>query len=375
MKNKNGDRKFLFICETPLQVLNACRFVLSNSEGSADCSDICVFRLFRTAEETAAHLRNTDIFRRVTEISAFPSHSGIAGKISTLCRMLMPKHTVKKYAAEMGQDFLQADYSHVVLCHTTPTARAVRQCFPKAEFLLLEDGTGSYVGNILEDQKSGMLKAVERIFPHMGKMFLPKAQYLSNKDIYIGTLEVPVCQLPPLSEANIRKVAEVFSYRENTFYGEAEAVFLSQPLEHLGAEAEHTDAEVQALLHDVFDEKAVIRVHPRQSDMQPLLKRDTLENIWELECMRQIESRHILAAYCSTAQFMPKILRNEEPILIFLYKLYAGREDAFSARFEKLIRAFQTCYTDPTRISVPETVQELEIILKKQKDKGNESHL
>lgn len=369
MRKDSGEQKFLFICETPLQVLNACRFVLSNMEKSAGRSDICLFHLFRGATETAERLRHVKLFGCVTEIAAFPEYRGICGKMSTLCRMLMPKHTLKKYAVNMDDRFFEGSYSHVILCHTTPTARAVRQCFPKARFLLLEDGTGSYVGNILEDQKSGVLRMVERILPHMKRMFLPAAQYLSNKDLYIGEMKVPVYQLPQLSEEDAERIAQVFSYQTNSFYEEADAVFLSQPLEHLGSDAEKIDGEVQRLLQSVFHENAVVRVHPRHVGFQTMLKRDAWGNLWELECIRQIESRHILVGYCSTAQFMPKILRNEEPVLVFLYKLYGGEEDSFSARFEKLIDEFRKSYANPQRIAVPENLQELSDILLKWKDK------
>lgn len=131
MSKGSGNRKFLFICETPLQVLNACRFVLSDMEKSAGCSDICVFHLFRGAAETAERLKQAKIFSCVAEIAAFPEYGGIRGKMSTLCRMLMPRHTLKKYAINMDIGFLKGAYTHVILCHTTPTARAVRQCFRK----------------------------------------------------------------------------------------------------------------------------------------------------------------------------------------------------------------------------------------------------
>lgn len=370
----NDSKKFLFICETPLQVLNACRFVLSDVEGSAHQSDICIFHLFRSAAEISDRLKSLTVFNRVIEIAAFPAYRGFHGKISTLYRMLMPKHTLKKYAkTEQDNIFLKETYSHIVLCHTTPTARAVRQCFPKAEFLLMEDGTGSYVGNILEDQKSGMLRTVERVFPAMEKLFLPKAQFLSNKDMYIGEMEAPVFQLSLLSEEEtVQTLDAIFAYEKNTFYKEADAVFLSQPLEYLGSMADQTDEAVQNLMQSVFTEKAVMRVHPRHVGVHSLLPKDEWGNLWEIECMRQIASRHILVAYYSTAQFMPKILKNEEPVLVFLYKIYREKQDSVSDRFEKFIEEFRKSYANPERIVTPENLQELADILKYWKGKRNE---
>jgi hypothetical protein len=112
-----------------------------------------------------------------------------------------------------------------------------------------------------------------------------------------------------------------------------------------------------------YSPQAVARVHPRQKDAEfgGLLK-DTYQNLWEMECLKQITNDHVLVSYCSTSQFMPKLMNDTEPHVVFLYRIF-GKEPGQS--LAALLKQFAALYRDPEHIHVPETVEELETLLEK----------
>ena len=65
---------------------------------------------------------------------------------------------------------------------------------------------------------------------------------------------------------------------------------------------------------------------------------------------------------------MPKILKNVEPYVIFLYKLlFDDLDEDYWKNIEVFIRKFKANYSKTNKIIVPETIEELEKIMDKLK--------
>lgn len=80
--------------------------------------------------------------------------------------------------------------------------------------------------------------------------------------------------------------------------------------------------------------------------------------------INQITDQNILISAFSTAQFMPKIMKDAEPTIIFTYRLlFSSLDDPFLKDFAKLIDDFRGLYRNPDKIYVPATFEELETIL------------
>ena len=94
------------------------------------------------------------------------------------------------------------------------------------------------------------------------------------------------------------------------------------------------------------------------------MEKDAYCNLWELECINQIDDRNILISAFSTTQFMPKILKDVEPTVLFTYRLLlSDLDDPFLKDFANLIDDFRGLYRNPEKIYVPATFEELETIL------------
>ena len=72
---------------------------------------------------------------------------------------------------------------------------------------------------------------------------------------------------------------------------------------------------------------------------------DTVNNMWELECINTITDKHILVSFFSTVQFSPKMIANKQPYVIFLYKLFLSNLDGLEIPgFEEMIQQLKDKY-------------------------------
>ena len=83
---------------------------------------------------------------------------------------------------------------------------------------------------------------------------------------------------------------------------------------------------------------------------------DTTNNMWEMECAKQITESHILIGCFSTAQFTPKLIFNVEPTIVFTYKLYKN----MSVDVEQTVERLREIYTNPEKVVVLDSLSELQ---------------
>ena len=82
------------------------------------------------------------------------------------------------------------------------------------------------------------------------------------------------------------------------------------------------------------------------------------------ECVKQIGDEHILIGAFSTAQFMPKLLKNVEPTIICTYPiLFNNLDDTFWQGTKKFIDDFKALYSNPQKIYTPESLEALQKLL------------
>lgn len=85
-------------------------------------------------------------------------------------------------------------------------------------------------------------------------------------------------------------------------------------------------------------------------------------------------SNKIIISRYSAAGLNPKFMFGQEPVIIFIYKLFAAYEFVMEDPFGELIKRLREQYSDPNRILVPTTRLEFTIMLHKAKLMVNEVH-
>lgn len=358
--------RFAFAVDTPLQILNSVNFVLNDTKGSKNNSDIYIYHQFRGSDELSKELKKSGVFNNVYDIDVYKKYPSPINKIATIYRLFAPKQAIK--SAARGKVHMNKKlYSYVCASFPTSFTTGLHMAYPRADVLLIEDGVGSYFGNIVDDYSTGIFKFIDKFFFSNEMSIQPKEIYLSNPQLSKNNIHGKLCKLEKISDENIDKIEKIFNYKENSLYTENQVTYLTQPLDEKEGFIKDNEIKIEKIIENVFGLSAVARIHPRHTNIKlEKMSIDNYTNLWELECIKQITDENVLIGAFSTAQFMPKILKNAEPTIIFTYKLlFKNLNDEFWQETSSFIESFKSLYSDPSKIFVPETVEEFEEILKK----------
>lgn len=355
---------FALAADTPFQTMNCINFVLHNTDGSADNADLYIYHQFRNSHEIAERIRQSGIFHNVYDIEPYKTYSPLVQKFVTIYRMFLPQNTIQA-SCKQKLRLWRKGYKTLCISFPTPFTLGLHMAFPNAQVYHIEDGLGSYSGNLNADYASGLFRFIDR-FMYDGNLELhPTACYLSAPAFSKSTMEGEVRQLPHLTPgSDLETMQQIFSYRANRLYRDR-AVYLTQPLEERNTYRPEQEKRLFALVREKLSDRALVRIHPRQAEADFAgMEKDAYCNLWELECIDQIDDRNILISAFSTTQFMPKILKDVEPTVLFTYRLLlSDLDDPFLKDFANLIDDFRGLYRNPEKIYVPATFEELETIL------------
>ncbi len=353
---------FAFACDTPYQICGAVNFVAENMENSAGVSDIFIYHQFAGSQGVSDRLRQSGLFNNVYDIMPYHGNKVWYAKLRTFWRLLAPRHTLHVHTMGTAQ-YDTKGYSNLVLFFFTSFTHSLRQVFSDAQVLMIEDGTGSYFGNVETDYRTGLFRFYNRFFMNGALDYHPQRLYVNNPSICSSTVTDDIRALPKLDENNstLKVIEGVFDYRDNLIYNNKPIVYLTQPLDEVKGSI--TGAH-ETLLETLwkYRKKTIVRIHPRQNNVDTDgLAIDEINNLWELECTHHITDNHILIAAFSTAQLTPKLLSDAEPYLIFAYRLFFTEIDSeYWKGTETLIEKFRGLYRQLEKIYVPESMEELQ---------------
>lgn len=360
---------FAFVGETPLKVFHSLNFVLNDEMGSSGNSDLFVYGGFRNAKPMYEEIKKRGIFNHVYYFDAFGDRRTKFHKALTALQVFSPRRTLNRNSPDI-LDF-STHYQYICYAVSFVFSICILRGFHHDAVIGLEDGLSSYFGDVCYDNRQKSLILCDKLMPWAHLIEPYERMYLSNPEFYHGTGDLQVCAFPKV-DAQSETGSELFDilgYRENTFYKNHKIVFLTQPC--AGRVYADTETDCLNILRNEARGNAIVRVHPRQFD-EPLSKYsaffdvDDVNNIWELECLKQITDKHWLIGACSTAQIAPKLLCDREPHLVFLYRIFCtARNDAESrTRGDNIVNKFRVLYRDPDKIHVPETYEELRSLVK-----------
>lgn len=110
------------------------------------------------------------------------------------------------------------------------------------------------------------------------------------------------------------------------------------------------------------NEDVILKKHPR-SILNNEFKQLKFNKAFELLLLSNNMNNKMLITFTSSAMMTPKIVFNQEPFIVFVYRLLdvnvGGNE------IEKVIDKLKLLYREQEKILIPETIEELESIIKK----------
>jgi len=372
--SNNESKRLCIICDTPYQLLNTISYACSQKEFeysnvdvlvcNRDISENQINNLKKRAEIGRVFFYNTDLVDNKRGKSL----------IYKAYRFFLPETFINGYVA--GKEKIKCtNYSHLLCAFPMPITVAFTMANPKVRIRLMDDGIGTYTGNIhmpLSKKKSIMLflKGASSPWNRIEKV------YLNNKRYYEGGLALDYEELPRFSDGDDmlnNAIQEIFGYREGDEYSRNRMIYLTQPLD-LGDDRAEIYWKTEKTIQTVFKEKEIkilIRRHPKQPGYKfKGMAVDNTNNLWELVCRYQITDEHCLIGCFSTAQFSPKFLFDKEPWIIFTYSLYRGLfdEDAL-IRMNQMVKKLRNTYEKKYKVIVAENQDELYQMIEMVKDK------
>lgn len=361
---------FVFVCWTPYQIFNAVNFVTNNVEGSKDNADIYIYHEFNGSEKISKCLKEKNIFSNVYDVEQYDKKRVWYSGFNKVKRLFFPELTIKRYLKE-NVDMKAKRYKTLVISGNNLFSVNLYNVIKNLTVYFIDDGIGSYFGDMRADDMTLAYRVFNEIF-HKGPLsYDVKKIYVNNREICKTKICDNIVQLPQIDRnAEITKICcEIFSYKENNLYKYSKCVYLGQPYFEVPEYIQGSEEKILDVLLKIWREQGevICRLHPRQREETfSEMNIDTIRNLWEIECVNQIENDSILIGGFSTAQFMPKILVNKEPYIVFLYKMLYPLE--YTGRWDRVIERFKELYEDKKRIFIPQNLDEFQYVLSELKN-------
>lgn len=306
-----------FVCETPFQVLNCINYCYNNKNKAT--FDVYISDAFYNSTDIALKIKSIDLFKNVICYHSY-SDDQITNRYFNKYGYVATPH---RYIINVTErDYHYADYDAVFVSTLTKMGMAMIMQNPKADICYYDDGLSSYFGKIGEKSITKKRRIVYRLRNMDYKHLQPSCMFVNNVSMCHSEWCVPIYSLPSIDKDNkelwnILKI--VFDTNSKNHYSDYKIVYLSQavtPLDRIAYLKQLTN-------NSIISGKIIFRPHPRHHQVFDWIECDDTGNMWELVAAGEIQDNHILLSECSTAQFVPKLLFDKEPYIIFMFDMFS----------------------------------------------------
>lgn len=365
------------IVDTKYQLLNCLNIVFHMSKNKNIDFDLYMSRSSFFTEEMVNRLEDTGLFRNIylykdINDSVTMGHPFLNNWVR-FKRVFAPR----RFIIDMCYDktcLKKGEYKYLLCAFNTHIAMAFSMAYSDIKILLFEEGTASYTNNILPVTRNRDI-----LFNLMNKRNPWKeigVIFVNNEKYYLKGIAKKTVQLPSLKNAPtelLQMLQNVFCYKGSKLYNEEKFVYLLQPFSAREQDERHN---VQKSIIKILEREipsCILRRHPKQEvDYETSLQYDNDNDMWELICGQRIHDSHVIIGAFSTAQITPKLIFDEEPWLIFTYRIYKdwlGKEHMEG--IEKMAMKLISNYRIPEKIMNVDSLEDFEKALIIMKNKRN----
>lgn len=355
-----------FFCTRPYQIISA--ILLAESFGEK--SDIYVLDYFEGAKTYAERLKASHIFNQVIVVDKLPIENLKIGRsiwaqhIIGLVRYI----SIDRYVTSVL--YPNTRYKKIFTSCTLLLSRTVHLYYTKhnvkAELVYYDDGLGSYVRALIEPSRLDRLvrrilfgkKAIREIErPHQFYLYSP----LLYEKINGEKANLILRSIHWKTDTSFRsQISEIFAINKDDLISE-QVIIMDGPKD---SESEiDASYDLYSILQGQYGQKnVIIKKHPTGDPEKPSFKYYKKTGVpFEALCAISEMSDKILVTVSSTAVITPKILTNQEPTIILLYKLLPSPhwDEAFKKKLDDFFGLFSRLYTRPDKIFIPGTVGDL----------------
>ncbi len=351
--------RIAIIAATPFQIFNAINLSY-NIIGNQERKDLFYRNFTPYTNEIFIRLQKTQLFSHIYEFNLVSKSNSIKYYINDFVQATQPSKFIQELLKE-DIDLSEKKYDYITITSGTEFETAMTRIFPDAKTIAYDDGLGSYIGDIVHDQK---LNFIWRILGRRTNRIKPECLYVNNTRFCESRLAKSIKSLCPINEWTKEyknMLSFIFGMPDENVYQNRKIIYLGQPLNEIESGLDETNTFIEKVLSS-YNNQILYRKHPRQSQENiNSFYMDTTECIWELICENYITDNHILISLCSSTQIMPKVLFNKEPWLIFTYKIFNYKNKTiYENRFLPIIEKIKKEYKLKYKVLEPESLEQLE---------------
>jgi len=344
---------YIILCDTTYQILSAISFRIGNTN-SSDRVDLLVDTLrTRNVDMNAlAHrIKESNVFSNVYCINNYQGKYENVKPIIKILEWLFPRAVYNSMTKKIRRD---CDYDAVVVSGPFSTQRCLIAAYPHSRILFIEDGLGSYIGRLGINELSWRGKIAQKLCKYSPTHIFPEAVYLYSPKLYVGEykpiirrLNFPISHMEVLSSVFFTDTSSI-----KRIYGNYKFIYFSQLINPNATEIQLENTLIEAIKR-YYKDDFIIRPHPRgETAVYDGLNVDASYSQWEL-CCSEIDDTVVLIGNFSTALFIPKLLYNAEPTVIFTYKIYGNNY------VDAAVKRLQNLYSDKKKVVCVSTMDEL----------------
>ena len=358
----------LFVVTSVYQFLNALTVQMNQPEVPSDI--LCAMKLLDDTFDWEK-LREEGIFQNVYvwtgDICRF--------RMVTRNKKEQLQNAVKKAYLALGKKKLQKQMPHPgkhydEICFAYPDYPS-RLAFETlrdrdTRCSMLEDGTYTY--EVFSQKQSKLKTLAFRLLVGADVMKLADRIYVYRPDmLHLAEKKAEVVGI----SSELKKIGPVIKriYKQElpdaTLIDRA-AIMFDQDMDTPVTMAQQI--KIADLCSDIFEkDRFVVKMHPRSLTSPYGDQVDVCRAKCPFEILMstmEIQNK-VLLSFLSTACMNPKMMVDAEPIVIFTVKLSGVEESSLlNPEMLALLERFRNSYRDPGRVYIPETMEELESILR-----------
>lgn len=350
-----------FIATVPFTIVEAVNYVIENKIEDAD---IYVVNVFTGADKTAERIKKTGVFREVIYMDDVLLTYPI-----TLKKCINVVRNGKRFIKDNERQYDYVYYNNSGWLINSIFYTCFYQRNKNIKNIFLEHGYYSYTKDYAKKPwylrpmiKLMGLKCMDGSMINKIEMFHPELMKMR----YDGKLE-KMSRVDRNNEILAKALNEIFEYQpEKDEFDSKDVIVFEQGQQKYDFDKD----EFWDRVFEIIDkDRTVIKAHPRQKESTlggKGLSVSTNHTIpWEVEILNIDIRKKIQITIFSGACVSPKLLFDEEPIVIFLYKLLPVDESVWGEDMIHFADELGNTYRDRSRYFIPESFEEFEDYCKK----------
>ena len=362
--------KYAACCESQIQLMALLNYAY-NVLGEEDECDLFISEVRLESDEQWRRIVESKVFSNVYRwrYRLLGETPKILSVIGHLLKDLFPGFYLRYIIREK---FCAGKYDYVVSSSVNLATQLLGMSIPRVKLIAIDDGMGSYLATYKKDLFTSPMKGAAG-----KKNLIPICLYLNNIDFYVGMNDTYVKGLPRIdcwSERYASIFNEIFPIEHVTVYDIKKMIYLAEPMQEFlrgGYKKSFFDKKILEDLEKYY-KYIVVRHHPRDiyteksKEIYTKINGASLDDTgssWEALCAKKITENHVLISVYSTAQFIPKMIYDKEPYIVFTFRLYEDLVDEVRDQGELTAQWIIESYRDKSKIFIPDTIDELDAII------------